>query len=86
MKKLNNKRMNVYDDRSSIHAPVPRIYRRKKHGRKAYRILVKCGDCDRKIDIYPDCEGPSQLGLIEIGGVLAHKDHWIQIFKEAGIL
>lgn len=84
MKKLNNTKMNIYDDHTSMHAPVPRIYRRKKRGRKSERLLVKCGDCDKQIEIYPDCD-PAD-GMIEIGGVLAHKTHWIMIFKEAGIL
>lgn len=78
MKRLENKKMCQYHPEG---APTPRVYRRKG---KFYRILVKCGDCDKKIEIYPDPrEGD---GLIEIGGVLAHKRDWQRIFKEAGII
>lgn len=81
MKKLNNKKMCIYTPEG---APLPRVYRRKERGKKSARILVKCGDCEHKIEVYPDCD--ITPGMIEIGGVLAHRDHWKQIFEEAGIL
>lgn len=85
MRKLENKKLCAIDSRLSIHATAPRVYRRKKRGTKSARILVKCGDCDRKIEIYPASKDIDR-DMIEIGGVLAHKEHWKMLFKEAGIL
>lgn len=55
--------------------PVPRIYRRKTRGRKSARLLIKCGDCPNKFEIYygPDSED------LEIAGVLASIENWRNI-------
>ena len=55
--------------------PVPRVYRRKAHGKKSARLLIKCGDCDEKFEIYygPDSED------LEIAGVLASVENWRKI-------
>lgn len=72
---IQNKKMNVLrpvEKPGGLAAPIPRIYRRKTRGKKGSRILIKCGDCDKSLEIYPDPnEGD---GVVEIGGVLAHKD------------
>jgi hypothetical protein len=55
--------------------PVLRVYRRKAHGKKSARLLIKCGDCDEKFEIYygPDSED------LEIAGVLASVENWRRI-------
>ena len=55
--------------------PVPRVYRRKARGTRSARLLIKCGDCDKKFEIYcgPDSED------LEIAGVLASVEKWRKI-------
>lgn len=55
--------------------PVPRVYRRKARGKKSARLLIKCGDCDQKFEIYCRPEGED----LEIAGVLASVDNWRRI-------
>lgn len=55
--------------------PVPRIYHRKARGKKSARLLVKCGDCDNRFEIY---YGPQDEDL-EIAGVLASVENWRRI-------
>jgi hypothetical protein len=55
--------------------PVPRIYHRKAHGKKSARLLIKCGDCPNKFEIY---DGPQDEDL-EIAGVLASVENWRRI-------
>jgi hypothetical protein len=55
--------------------PVPRVYHRKAHGKKSARLLIKCGDCDNKFEIY---YGPQSEDL-EIAGVLASVENWREI-------
>jgi hypothetical protein len=52
--------------------PVPRVYRRKAHGKKSARLLIKCGDCDEKLEIHYGPEGED----LEIAGVLASVATW----------
>jgi hypothetical protein len=37
--------------------PVPRVYHRKANGKKSARLLVKCGDCENKFEVYYSPEG-----------------------------
>lgn len=55
--------------------PVPRVYHRKAHGRKSARLLIKCGDCPNKFEIYYGPEGDD----LEIAGVLASIENWRKI-------
>ena len=55
--------------------PVPRVYHRKARGKQSARLLIKCGDCDRKFEIY---YGPNGEDL-EIAGVLASVENWREI-------
>ncbi len=55
--------------------PVPRVYHRKAYGKKSARLLIKCGDCDNKFEIY---YGP-QAEDLEIAGVLASVEAWREI-------
>lgn len=55
--------------------PVPRVSHRKARGKKSARLLIKCGDCDQKFEIYYGPEGED----LEIAGVLASIEHWREI-------
>jgi hypothetical protein len=56
--------------------PVPRVYHRKAQGKQSARLLIKCGDCDQKFEIYYGPDGED----LEIAGVLASVKNWRQIF------
>ncbi len=51
-----------------------RIWHRRAHNKKSPRLLVKCGCCDSKFEIYYDDEE------LEIAGVLASKGEWRRLF------
>jgi len=55
--------------------PVPRVYHRKAQGKKSARLLIKCGDCENKFEIYYGPEGED----LEIAGVLASVRNWRRI-------
>src|SRR5258708_28708180 len=55
--------------------PVPRIYHRKARGKKSARLLIKCGDCENKFEIYYGPRGED----LEIAGVLASVENWREI-------
>lgn len=55
--------------------PVPRVYERRARGKKSARLLIKCGDCDSKFEIYYGPEGED----LEIAGVLASIENWRKI-------
>ena len=55
--------------------PVPRIYHRKARGKKSARLLIKCGDCENKFEIYYGPQGED----LEIAGVLASVEKWREI-------
>ena|SRR5437660_817082 len=63
--------------------PVPRVFRRRAQGKKSARLLIKCGDCDEKFEIYYGPEGED----LEIAGVLASVENWrkilLPLLKEA---
>jgi hypothetical protein len=52
--------------------PVPRVYHRKAHRKKSARLLIKCGDCENKFEIYYGPQGED----LEIAGVLASVENW----------
>jgi hypothetical protein len=56
--------------------PVPRIYQRKARDKKSARLLIKCGDCPNKFEIYYGPDGDD----LEIAGVLASIHNWRKIF------
>ena len=71
MKKANQKRA-----RKVRHGyPVPRVHHRKARGKKSARLLIKCGDCDQKFEIYYGPHGED----LEIAGVLASVANWRKI-------
>ena len=55
--------------------PVPRISHRKAHGKKSARLLIRCGDCDNKFEIFYGPQGED----LEIAGVLASVENWRRI-------
>ena len=71
MKRTNQKRVRKRGDGY----PVPRIYHRKAHGKKSARLLIKCGDCDNKFEVYYGPQGED----LEIAGVLASVKNWRRI-------
>jgi hypothetical protein len=55
--------------------PIPRIFHRKARGKKSARLLIKCGDCPNKFEIYYAPQGED----LEIAGVLASAENWRRI-------
>ena len=81
MKKiLQNKKLAFGKDWLSI----PRCYWSKRKKRQSAKVLVECGDCDNKVEIYYD-EERHELGFIEINGVIATKKWWKELFTEIGL-
>jgi len=52
--------------------PIPRIHYRKARGKESARLLIKCGDCPNKFEIYYGPDGDD----LEIAGVLASMENW----------
>lgn len=70
---------------------VPRFYWSKGNKRQSPSVLVKCGNCDEKVRIYYDIKDKIgkqiiQDDLIEINGVLAHREFWKLLFKKIGLI
>ena len=62
-----------------------RIFRRKGRTKvHSDRLLIKCGDCKNKLEIYYDRE--DKENLLEIGGVIGTRQEWIKIFKEINLI
>jgi hypothetical protein len=55
--------------------PVPRVHRRKARRKQSARLLIKCGDCNNKFEIYYGPDGDD----LEIAGVLASVENWREI-------
>ena len=68
--KLKNKKMYQTNEAGYY---IPRVYERASKGSKGPRVLVKCGCCDEKVEIYHDEES------LEINGVLASIEDWEKI-------
>lgn len=67
-----NKKKGIYDEDGS---PKLRIWHKKKQGKNSARFLVKCGDCENKLEIFYDTQDP----FLEIGGIHASIDQWQRI-------
>ncbi|MCV6637131.1 hypothetical protein [Candidatus Albibeggiatoa sp. nov. NOAA] len=52
-----------------------RIFHRKKYKKRSARYLVKCGCCDKAVEIYYDKYG------LEINGVHGSKEEWRKILE-----
>ena len=62
----------IYDT-SRFGQPQIRVYHKKKKGKKCPRYLLKCGCCDRKVEIHYAEDG------LEIGGVNGAIEDWREI-------
>lgn len=67
---LNNKKYGVQGDNGNW---VPRVFHRSSRGRRDPRYLIKCGCCDKSVEIY--CGD----GSLEINGVNASIEDWQRI-------
>lgn len=63
---------------------TPRCWWTKKGRKMSASVLIKCGDCKKKVKIHYDIKEDDDFGL-EINGVLASKKWWIILFKEIGL-
>src|SRR5712691_5856863 len=71
MKKTNRKLVQRRADGYS----ALRVYRREGRGKKSPRLLIKCGDCDEKFEIYYDPKGWD----LEIAGVFGSVANWREV-------
>ena len=67
------KRDNKLYDTEKYGYPLIRVYHKKAIKKKMPRYLLKCGCCNKKIEIYYDEEG------LEIGGVNGAIEDWREI-------
>lgn len=82
-KKTEKGRVILIHDQGESFLPL-RLSRRKAHDKKSARILIKCGCCNERLEIYFDdkviheqsLESPNTL---EIGGVMGTIDQWRKI-------
>lgn len=62
---------------------IPRCWWKKGRKKKSPRVLIKCGDCNNKVEIYYD---KNEEWGIEINGVMASNEWWRELFKEIGLI
>ncbi len=67
------KRSNRFYDTSRFGQPAIRVFHRKARDKQSPRYLLKCGCCEKKIEIYYADDG------LEIGGVNGAIDDWREI-------
>jgi hypothetical protein len=67
------KRTNKFYYTSRFGQPQIRVYHRKAQHKRTARYLLRCGDCDEKLEIYYSEDG------LEIGGVNGAIDDWREI-------
>ena len=67
-----NTKLGVYEECGGAKL---RIWHRKQKGIDSARYLIKCGDCDQKLEIYYGDEDT----FLEIGGVHATLNEWRKI-------
>ncbi|MEA3208896.1 MAG: hypothetical protein QOE70_1953 [Chthoniobacter sp.] len=53
-----------------------RVFARKGRGKQSPRLLIKCGDCDKALEIYYDPQHPED---IEVGGVYGSTASWREV-------
>ena len=73
MKQTIPKRSNRFYDTSRFEYPQIRVYHRAARGRQAPRYMLKCGDCDAKIEIHYGEDG------LEIAGVHGSIEDWREV-------
>ncbi|MBM3710394.1 MAG: hypothetical protein FJW61_08245 [Actinobacteria bacterium] len=67
------KRKNKIYDTERFGQPEIRVYHKKSYGKKSPRYLLKCGCCNKKLEIYYDKTG------LEINGVYGSIEDWREI-------
>ncbi|MFP3975355.1 MAG: hypothetical protein ACLFVK_03935 [Dehalococcoidia bacterium] len=67
------KRTNRFYDTTRFGYPQIRVYHRAAHGKQSPRYLLKCGDCEQRLEIYYGEDG------LEIGGVHGSIEDWREI-------
>lgn len=67
------KRTNRFYDTSHFGQPQIRVYHKKGIGKRMPRYLLKCGCCDKKVEVCYDDGG------LEINGVNGSIDDWREI-------
>ena len=72
MRRSENRRMRVEDERGLWRL---RLWRRARRKHKSARLLIKCGDCENKLEIYYDDQ------FLEIGGVFASIPEWRRVLQ-----
>ncbi len=71
MKKTNHK---LCQKRADGYSAL-RVYHRKARGKKSPRLLIKCGDCDKKFEIHYGPDGED----LEIASVFGSVGNWREI-------
>lgn len=73
MKQIIPKRGNRFCDTSRFEYAQIRVFHKASRGKHTPRYLLKCGDCDEKIEIHYAEDG------LEIGGVHGSIEDWREI-------
>jgi len=73
MKQTIPKRTSRFYDTTRFDYPQIRVYHKAAHGKHSPRYLLKCGDCDQKLEIHYAEDG------LEIGGVHGSIEDWREI-------
>lgn len=73
MKQTIPKRSNSFYDTSRFEYAQIRVYHKAARGKHAPRYLLKCGDCDERLEIHYGEDG------LEIGGVHGSIEDWREI-------
>jgi hypothetical protein len=87
---MKNKRNTILENKKV--GDIPRCWWSKAKKKRSAKVLIKCGDCDNKLEIYYDKEKSKNSvdqainELIEINGILVDKKWWKELFKEIGII
>jgi hypothetical protein len=86
------KKRNPILENKKLGYATPRCWWSKSKKKISAKVLIKCGDCDNKLEIYYDkrkVKNPIDQAIndqIEINGVFADKKWWKELFKEIGII
>ena len=74
-----NKKMFLHSKDDEYRMPILRIWHRKARKKKAPSMLIKCGCCDSKFEIYYFALPRNGFSNIEINGVIASVSEWRKV-------
>jgi len=74
-----NKKRFIYNEDDEYGMPILRFWHRKAAKKKSPSMLVKCGCCDEKVEIYYDAFPHNEFPSIEINGVIASVNEWRKV-------